>query len=195
MPEKTSHQATQQHDLSDIHLVKRVQLLGDQDAYKMLVLRHNAKVRGFLTRLCQDRELADDLAQDCFLQAFRQIQRYQPSGQFSSWLIKIAHRCYLQEKRLLDRRAEIWQQFLAQEALTETRSGQADLALDLEKAFSALSEKEVICLTLSYTIGYSHSEIAEISGLALGSIKTYIKTGKEKLRDKLEPQLLENKSP
>jgi len=185
---------SQLNDLSDINLVNRVQILGDQAAFKALVLRHNAKVRGFLARLCQDKDQADDLAQECFLLAFRHIGKYQPSGQFSSWLLKIAQRCYLQEKRLISRRTEKWQQFLPRETDNGCSDNQVDISLDLEKAFTMLSENETICLTLCYTIGYSHTEVADISGFPLGSVKTYIRTGKDKLRDLLEPQLKENRN-
>lgn len=194
MPDNKSRHMSQLNDLSDINLVNRVQILGDQAAFKALVLRHNAKVRGFLARLCQDKDQADDLAQECFLLAFRHIGKYQPSGQFSSWLLKIAQRCYLQEKRLISRRTEKWQQFLPRETDNGCSDNQVDISLDLEKAFTMLSENETICLTLCYTIGYSHTEVADISGFPLGSVKTYIRTGKDKLRDLLEPQLKENRN-
>lgn len=181
---------TQLSAIPDTRLVNRVQLLQDKAAFKVLVLRHNARVRGFLTRLCQNKDLADDLAQECFLLAYRHIHQYQPSGQFSSWLIKIAHRCYLQEKRLQSGRAEKWHQFQADAMTTEqpdpdSNESHLETSLDLERAFAFLSDAETICLTLNYTMGYSHSEIASISGIPLGSIKTYIKTGKSKLRAKL----------
>jgi len=194
LPDNKSRHMSQLNDLSDINLVNRVQILGDQAAFKALVLRHNAKVRGFLARLCQDKDQADDLAQECFLLAFRHIGKYQPSGQFSSWLLKIAQRCYLQEKRLISRRTEKWQQFLPRETDNGCSDNQVDISLDLEKAFTMLSENETICLTLCYTIGYSHTEVADISGFPLGSVKTYIRTGKDKLRDLLEPQLKENRN-
>ncbi|WP_339869294.1 RNA polymerase sigma factor [Pseudohongiella nitratireducens] len=187
MPGNKSLHFTKLKDLSDISLVKRVQVLGDQGAFKALVLRHGAKVRGFLTRLSQDRDQADDLAQECFLLAYRNIQQYRPGGQFSSWLLKIAHRCYLQEQRLRSNRAEKWERFQAEAPCIESPVTQVDNRLDIEKAFSSLSEKETICLTLNYTLGYSHAEIADISGIPLGSIKTYIKAGKSKLRNALEP--------
>lgn len=192
MPDNKARHMSKLNDLSDMNLVNRVQLLGDQAAFKALVLRHNARVRGFLRRLCQDKDQADDLAQECFLLAFRHIGKYQPSGQFSSWLLKIAQRCYFQEKRLHSRRAEKWQQFQALETDSSHIDDPVDMRLDLEKAFETLSENETICLTLCYTMGYSHSEVADISGFPLGSVKTYIKTGKDKLRDLLEPQLTEN---
>lgn len=194
MPDNKSRHSARLSDLSDMNLVKRVQVLGDQGAFKELVLRHNASIRGFLTRLSHDSHRADDLAQECFLQAYRNINQYQPSGQFSSWLIKIAHRCYLQEQRLLSSRAEKWQQFQAGTESIEQSTSLVDTSLDIEKAFTTLSEKETICLTLNYTLGYSHTEIADISGLPLGSIKTHIKTGKSKLRAKLAPQLKEANS-
>ena len=192
MPDSKARQKSQLSNLSDINLVNRVQLLGDQAAFKALVLRHSARVRGFLARLCQDKDQADDLAQECFLLAFRHIGKYQPSGQFSSWLLKIAQRCYLQEKRLTSRRTEKWQQFQRQETDDSLDDNLAEMNLDLEKAFTMLSENETICLTLCYTMGYSHAEVADISGFPLGSVKTYIKTGKDKLRELLEPQLAEN---
>lgn len=173
-------------------LIRRAQALNDKQAFSELVLRHQGKVRALLGRLCQDRALADDLAQDCFLLAYRKIKHYRPTGLFSSWLMKIAFRCYLQDKRLRGRRQEKWHSFVAEQPAPGDMAGQENAKLELERAFAVLTDIETTAITLCYTFGYSHAEIADITASPLGTIKTHIRNGKHKLKKLLTEHLEES---
>lgn len=176
----------------DDKLIRRVQALNDKRAFSELMLRHQAKVRAFLTRLTQDKHLADDLAQDCFLLAYRKIRSYRPVGQFSSWLLKIAYHCYLQDRRLYSRRAQKLSRYESEQPAQAGFTKGAEIGIDIDRAFGELTENESTTITLSCTFGYSHAEIAEITAIPLGSIKTYIRNGKLKLRRVLETGLRED---
>ena len=82
---------------SDLELATRVAGSDDQVAFCSLVERHQATIRRFLRRLlCGDHSTADDLAQQCFLQAYLKIHTWRAKGSFVSWLHTIAYRQFLQ---------------------------------------------------------------------------------------------------
>ncbi|MDA0280785.1 MAG: RNA polymerase sigma factor [Proteobacteria bacterium] len=71
----------------------------DNDAFSALVRMHQGKIRAYLVRLCKNYDLADDIAQETFLTAFRKLQSYKGEGNFSGWLFRIAHNFFLQHIR------------------------------------------------------------------------------------------------
>jgi RNA polymerase sigma-70 factor (ECF subfamily) len=157
---------------------------GDASAFGALVREHQSKVRGFLRRLTRgDAALADDLAQETFLEAHRKIAQFRGEGSFGAWLCGIAWSRFLMERRR--RREE------PLEASDETASADptsASLArLDLEKAMARLAPMETAALTLCYGFGHSHGEAAEILQLPLGTVKSHVLRGREKLKALLEP--------
>jgi RNA polymerase sigma-70 factor (ECF subfamily) len=138
-------------------------------------------VRGFLTR--GDPALADDLAQETFLEAHRKIEQYRGDGTFDAWLCGIAWSRFLMERRR--RREEAWE---VQEEPASVDTVSASLArLDLEKAMARLAPAERAALTLCYAFGHSHGEAAEILNLPLGTLKSHVLRGREKLKALLEP--------
>ncbi len=157
---------------------------GDASAFGALVREHQSKVRGFLRRLTRgDAALADDLAQETFLEAHRKIAQFRGEGSFGAWLCGIAWSRFLMERRR--RREE------PLEAPDETASADptsASLArLDLERAMARLAPMETAALTLCYALGHSHGEAAEILQLPLGTVKSHVLRGREKLKALLEP--------
>jgi len=169
--------------ISDLELVTRVAGSNDQAAYCRLVERHQAAIRRFLRRLLAgDHGSADDLAQETFLIAFRKIHSWRGSGSFSSWLHSIAYRQFLQFSRKHAR-----QQVMAEVPQCTVDSGQAiEAEMLTEKLMSLVSEKERACLTLAYAAGMSHAEVCNITRLPLGTVKSHINRGKQKLQRWLE---------
>ena len=167
---------------TDTILVQRART-GDAAAFGTLVRQHQSKLRGFLRRLTRgDAALADDLAQETFLEAHRKLDQFRGEGSFGSWLCGIAWSRFLMERR--KRREE------PLEAPDETASvdmNAASLArLDLEKAMAQLAPPERAALTLCYAFGHSHGEAAEILNLPLGTVKSHVLRGREKLKALLE---------
>jgi len=168
---------------TDTILVQRART-GDAAAFGTLVRQHQSKVRGFLRRLTRgDAALADDLAQETFLEAHCKLDQFRGEGSFGAWLCGIAWSRFLMERR--KRREE------PLEAPDETASvdtSAASLArLDLEKAMTQLAPPERAALTLCYAFGHSHGEAAEILNLPLGTVKSHVLRGREKLKALLEP--------
>jgi RNA polymerase sigma-70 factor (ECF subfamily) len=156
---------------------------GDAAAFNALVREHQSKVRGFLRRLTRgDVALADDLAQEAFFEAWRKISQYRGDGSFSGWLCGIAWSRFLMDRR---KRKEEPTEDIDQSASFDPQAGN-EAKLDLEKAMARLAPAESAALTLCYALGHSHGEAAEILNLPLGTVKSHVLRGREKLQVLLE---------
>lgn len=166
---------------SDLDLIARVLASDDRHAFATLVRRHQAAVRGLLRRLtCGQGALADDLAQDTFLRAYRSLGTYRGGARFSTWLHSIAYHLFLNDRRR--RRPEATQ---APEPAEPSQAGRSLLRHDLARAMEALRPEERLALALAFGQDYSHQEVAEILGCPLGTVKTHIARGKDKLKARL----------
>ena len=87
-------------ELTDADLVARVLVDDDQHAFGELVRRHQSSVRGLLRQLTRtDVALADDLAQQAFLRAYKNIRSFRGEARFSTWLYRIAYNCFREDAR------------------------------------------------------------------------------------------------
>jgi RNA polymerase sigma factor (sigma-70 family) len=167
--------------VEDAPLIARVITDDDRHAFATLVRNHQGAVRGFLLRLCcGDRALADDIAQEVFLRAYQRIQTYRSEGGFDSWLLAIAYRAFASEKRKRHWRAEELKEV---PEVDSSQVSQPDSAAeDIARAMRLLREPERACISLCYQSGMSHREVAKTLGYPVGTVKTHIGRGKEKLR-------------
>lgn len=140
-------------------------------------------MRAFLVRLCKHYDVADDLAQETFITAYRKLGSFQGAGTFSGWLFRIAYHCFLQQQRHHKRCVEIGEQYTAHcEVLTDHYESISAEQIDLERAMQTLSDDEVATISLCHSYGYSHQEVADILAIPLGTVKTHILRGKGKLQ-------------
>jgi len=169
---------------SDDHeLVIKVVSAQDTAAFGELVRRHQSQVRNFLRKLAGDVTLADDLAQDCFMHAWDKLQTFSGRGSFIGWLLKVAYTTFLQSKRKSKRYAEILQEaghVADLESVSHTTwSGETT---DLDKFLAILSEEERAIMVMSYACGLSHREISDATDMPVGTVKSVIFRGKQKIR-------------
>ena len=157
---------------------------GEGRAFGELARRHGSAVRSLLRRMGAQAAEADDVAQDAFLTAFQRIAEFRGDGTFAGWVKRIAARHYL---RRLQRERRLNE--LAQEgdAEVEVPTGDAVHRIDLDEALKLLSKTERLCVSLCFGAGLSHSEAAEALNLPLGTVKSHVKRGLEKLRARLAP--------
>ncbi|MEJ2603679.1 MAG: RNA polymerase sigma factor [Gammaproteobacteria bacterium] len=175
---------------SDEELVSLAVAAGDQRAFGELVRRHQSRVRGWLRHLCGDPAEADDLAQETFLKAWERLNTYAARGRFASWLMKLAYNEFLQAARKGQRRRHLARQFEA-DALTQgttadesmSPTGRGTEVPDLPRLLAVLGEEERHVMLLGYGCGFSQAEIGEITGLALGTVKSHMHRGKARIRD------------
>ena len=171
---------------SDSDLIARTLAHDDRAAFGELVRRHQSAVRHFLRHLSGDAALADDLAQDTFVFAYRQLARFRGNSAFSTWLLGIAHNHWRNARRK-QRTVPLSEEHLGaldpEPAATDRSEWQADLAA----AMRELSADERTALHACYTQGLSHSEAAGVLDWPLGTVKTHLNRAKEKLRRALSP--------
>ena len=156
---------------------------GDRKAFGELVRRHGSAVRALLRRMGADPATADDIAQDAFLAAFEAIADYRGEGSFAGWVKKIAARLYIKrwkKAKSLDLGREPEDVELASHEVDSNRR------MDLDEAMRVLSPAEQMCVSLCFGGGLSHAETAEALNTPLGTVKSHVKRGLDKLRRRLE---------
>ena len=170
----------------DLELVAQA-AAGGRPAFGELVRRHGSAVRGLLRRMGADPVLADDIAQDAFLAAFEQIAEFRGEGVFQAWVKRIAARLYVKRWRR-DRREDLVAE--PPEDNTRINVGEAGAVarIDLDEALAALTPVERVCVSMCYGAGMSHSEAALALNTPLGTVKSHVKRGMDKLRTRLAPQ-------
>ncbi|HEX2590913.1 MAG TPA: sigma-70 family RNA polymerase sigma factor [Rhizomicrobium sp.] len=156
---------------------------GDDVAFGFLVRTFQGKIRAFLLRMTKgNHALADDLAQETFLEAFRKIAHYRGEGPFKAWLYRVAYTRFLMEARKKKRESdEMPEDVPAPETIGATHA-----RLDLESAMTRLSAQERATLTLCYALEFSNTEAAEILDMPVGTVKSHVLRGREKLKSMLE---------
>jgi RNA polymerase sigma-70 factor (ECF subfamily) len=171
------------HGAEDHQLVARAVSAQDSAAFGELVRRHQSQVRNFLRKLSGDMTLADDLAQDCFMHAWDKLQTFSGRGSFIGWLLKVAYTTFLQSKRKSKRYVEILEQVgHAAEIEERHQSVQSDEVSDLDKLLAVLTEEERAVMVMSYALGLSHREISDAMTMPVGTVKSVIFRGKDKIR-------------
>jgi RNA polymerase sigma-70 factor (ECF subfamily) len=168
------------HDLELVALAAT----GGRAAFGELVRRHGSAIRGLLRRMGADEALADDLAQDAFLAAFEQVGDFRGEGTFQAWVKRIAARLYIRRWRR-DSRLDLTAEPAA-EAGDAGEGGAVD-RIDLDEALKTLGPAERVCVSLCYGAGLSHAEAAAALNAPLGTVKSHVKRGLDKLRARLSP--------
>ena len=140
-----------------------------------------------MLRLCRNHDLADDIAQDTFIAAYKKLSTYKAKGSFRAWLMGIGYKLFLQRVRTNTRRDEVILAYQAETEIQRNRFNPAnDLQIDLEKAMLQIKPEQAAAITLCYSYGHSHQEAAAILCMPIGTIKTNIARGKAQLRVLLE---------
>ena len=159
----------------------------DQAAFGELVKRRQGWARALLRRMCQSHAEADDLAQEAFIKAWDRLRDLETPAAFPGWFRRIAVTTFLMAKR---RQKAVFEEITDASPLASEEStpeAAAGAKLDLERALARLSDAERLCVTLNHGEGLSHSEIVEITGLPLGTVKSHVLRGTDKLRRLLDP--------
>jgi RNA polymerase sigma-70 factor (ECF subfamily) len=169
---------------------------GDLAAFSELVRTHQSRVRWQLRRLARgDDALADDLAQETFVQAWRHLSTFDGRARFATWLHAIAVREFLQHRRrTADASAHVatptstWNDAVPPDDAEPLHDpGPADLRrLDVERALGRLSEAQALCVVHCFHLDLTHEEAAEVLGLPLGTVKSHLNRARAKLRQWLE---------
>jgi RNA polymerase sigma factor (sigma-70 family) len=157
---------------------------GDRAAFCELVWRRQSWLRNLLRRLSRDPTLADDLAQMVFLKAWRSLPALKSPDAFGGWLRRLAINTWLAQLRSAPPAATV----LDPEELPATAAFVPSAAeeLDLDRALGRLPPQERLCVVLAYHEGLSHAEISAATSLPLGTVKSHVRRGAQRLRTLLD---------
>jgi len=179
--------------VTDAELIARAVVGDDRHAFAELVRRHQSAVRACLRRLTAgNHALADDLAQETFVQAWRGLKSFRQEARFSTWLYRIATNCWLADARkrkeeLLGDRADA----VADDedatmphidAMHADHARASSLKMDLERAMAVLSDAERAAIVQCYHNDLTHEEAAYVLGCPVGTVKTHVLRGRQKLK-------------
>ncbi|MBL8532121.1 MAG: sigma-70 family RNA polymerase sigma factor [Hyphomonadaceae bacterium] len=154
---------------------------GDSRAFAGLVAAHQQAVRGFLRRYTGHWADADDIAQEAFVTAWRKLDRFEGRAGFRSWVCGVGYRIARDARRTHQRdgaRDAAWS--TEREAAGEAAASIED-RLALAAAMATLPEPQRAAVALCLGEGFSHPEAADILGLPLGTVKSHVTRGRERL--------------
>jgi RNA polymerase sigma factor (sigma-70 family) len=155
---------------------------GSERAFNMLIDRHQQAVRTFLRGLLANHSDADDIAQETFLAAWTQARSFGGRGSVRSWLFSIAWRKAKGSQRRwfrAARRDTAYHGSLGGDAVSESPT---EDRIAVRQALMSLPLDQRAAVTLCLGSGYTHAEVAEMLAMPLGTIKSYVLRGREKLR-------------
>lgn len=183
---------------SDFEWVEQARA-GDTDAFRKIVERHSRKLFQSAYRLTGNEQNAEDVVQETFLKAFRNLQRFDGRSQFSTWLFRIAVNCAMdlmrkESRRMARERAED----VVQMASLATEHPRPDrLAASREagraviRVLRRLSPTERAAFVLRHFEGYSSAEIGQMLGIRGGAARNAVFRAVGKLREALGPMVEE----
>jgi len=169
----------------DASLVRRAQG-GDPGAFEELYRTHVDRVYGLCLRMAADRERAERLTQDTFVRCWEKLGTFRGESRFSSWLYRMAVNVVLNDQRSRKRR------HLRLESTGDlgsygraTPGRRTEELIDVERALARLPEAARTALVLYGIEGYKYREIAELTGLAEGTVKAQIHRARKLLQEAL----------
>lgn len=159
---------------------------GDERALRQLWMQHAPHIDAVVLRLCGDRDLAADVAQDVWIQIFRALPGYRGESQFGTWAHRIAVNRTLNALRKVRRIArielEIEEEREVAIADVEQESDRTFLAESIDQAMTRLAPGARMVFTLHDVEGYTHEEIAQELGITPGGSKSQLAKARAKLR-------------
>ncbi len=176
----------------DLLLMGRV-AARDQQAFARLFDRHSPVVLGVLTRMLADRALAEEILQEAFLQAWQQADRYQPGlASVRGWLLMMARSRALDRLRSRGARQRREDEVMRDVPVAAEPTGTAAIEADerrrhVAEALAGLPAEQRQCVELAFFGGLTHTQIADRLQTPLGTVKSRILLGMNKLRQALAP--------
>lgn len=163
----------------DLSLVSQVTAFHNRAAFDRLVVKYQSPIRRFFPhQTLGDEQLSDDLAQDTFIKAYVNIGKFRGQAAFATWLYRIAYNVLYDHHRRQHPTDDIDS---SDATRRNAEHGDANTKLDVYDALRRLGDKERTCVTLQLVDGYPIDKIAEITGMATGTVKSHLFRGKEKL--------------
>ena len=194
----------------DVRLMLQVRN-DDASAFEELMLRYQSRVISIMEHLVSERQHAEDLAQEVFLRVYRARKNYVPGAKFSTWLFTIANNVARNALRTMARRHEVQLESRRSgpmgnnplENLAVAASGQlparqldrAEISEIVRLAVASLNQRQRMAVFLAKFEDMSYADIAEVMDLSPEAIKSLLARARVRLREILEPYLVEGQKP
>ena len=183
----------------DIKLIKRAQN-GDTAAFEELIYKYDRQVLNIAASFRNNTEDAKDIYQEVFLKVYKGLKNFQFKSEFSTWLYRITANVCITNKSKQERHNtdSLDRQYgseedsatlgdsIAGDSSTDKQAVSSDLAEHIKKAVEKLPPQQKLALTLKYYQGFKIKEIAEMLNCAEGTVKRYLFTAANKLREDLK---------
>jgi RNA polymerase sigma-70 factor (ECF subfamily) len=165
-------------NLSDKILITKVVLRDDHLAFKNLIERYQSDLRGLFFRLTNgNKDLVDDLAQETFIRVYKYLSNYKAKAQFKTWIFRIGYNVFFEHIKKHKKDNQV------KESLNDIiKTNETNVSIDYQNALKVLNINEKAAIVLHYEKGFTHIDISKILNKPLGTVKTNILRGKEKLK-------------
>ena len=169
-------------------LVERAQA-GEAEAFEELYRQHVGRVYALCLRLSGDPSRAEDLTQEAFVRAFERIRQFRGDSSFGSWLHRLVVNVALGSQRARRRRESRFR-VVGEDEAREAHAGGAlpstEDCIDLERGIARLPARARMVFVLHDVEGFGHQEIADMTGLAVGTSKSQLHRARRLLRGALD---------
>jgi RNA polymerase sigma-70 factor (ECF subfamily) len=169
---------------SDGDVVRRA-AQGDVEAYEMIYRQHVGRVHALCLRMARNRSEAEELTQETFVRVWQRLGSFRGESAFSTWLHRVTVNVVIAELRRSGRWRERFLSRESEDAVAAQPAFTAGGDLDLERAIANLSPQARLVFVLHDVEGYKHEEIAEQTGLAVGTSKAHLHRARRLLREEL----------
>ncbi len=185
---------------TDLELVRRIQS-GDPSAFNVLVLKYQQKVINLISRYIHDSHIAEDIAQEAFIKAYKGMENFRGDSAFYTWLYRIAintakNHLVTTSRRLptSDIDANEAEQYSEADALRDAGSPERivlkdELQLAISESIEELPDDLRTAITLREIEGMSYEEIAETMNCPIGTVRSRIFRAREAVERKIRPLL------
>jgi RNA polymerase sigma-70 factor, ECF subfamily len=171
---------------SDEEAIGRV-LDGDTEAFAILVRRHEARVKRLGMSFFHDAEETADFTQDVFVKAYTALASFKGRSLFSTWLLRIAYNTAINSKKRKREQVSLDPEIeIAGEPGTDESHLREETARAVREAMAGLPPRQALCIELYFYYDLKYSEISEITGYPVNTIKSHVFRAKRILRERLE---------
>lgn len=172
--------------MTDEETIRRV-LAGEIDCFGLLVEKHQRTIVGMACNMTGDRQLAEDIGQEAFLAAYRNLGSFDPArSRFSTWLYRIAKNKALnaiKRKKPAFLRDDL-ESAGVQDPYRDIAA--AELHADLDRILAAMPASQRLAFVWAEIEGLSYQEVAGIDGVSVGSVKSRINRARRRLKAALQ---------
>lgn len=183
--------AGEAQSLSDLELVNQTKS-GDPEAFSELVRRHQHIIYNVAYRFMREPALAEDMAQEAFVKAYRLLKGFRGDCSFSTWMYRVTCSVCLTELGRRKRRGEVELQPHHDQENAIFPDTDFDMPEHIRRCVQMLPDRYATIVTLYYLKGVNYEEIAQVMDVPMGTLKTWMFRARKQLRKIVEKEVFSN---